>query len=77
MYFVYLRNFYIPACFPKYRILIHNIKNTLLTVTQYGCEIMSLSLREEHKFRLSDNKLLRKIFGAKRDEITYLNEYGQ
>ena len=31
---------------------------------------LSLTLREEHRLRVFDNKVLRKIFGAKRDEIT-------
>ena len=36
----------------------------------YGCETWSLTLREEHRLRAFENKVLRKIFGAKRDEIT-------
>ena len=36
----------------------------------YGCETWYLTLREEHKLRVFENKVLRKIFGAKRDEIT-------
>ena len=35
-----------------------------------GCETWSLTLREEHRLRIFDNKVLRKIFGAKRDKIT-------
>ena len=35
----------------------------------YGCEIWSLTLREEHRLRVFENKVLRKIFGDKRDEI--------
>ena len=33
-------------------------------------ETWSLTLREEHRLRVFKNKVLRKIFGAKRDEIT-------
>ena len=36
----------------------------------YGCETWSLTLREEHRLRVCENKVLRKIFGAKKDEIT-------
>ena len=37
----------------------------------YGCETWSLTLKEEHRLRVFENKvLLRKIFGAKGDEIT-------
>ena len=39
------------------------------TVVLYGCETWSLTLREEHRFRVFENKVLRKIFGAKKDEI--------
>jgi hypothetical protein len=36
----------------------------------YGCETWSLTLREEHRLRVYENRILRKIFGAKRDEVT-------
>ena len=39
-------------------------------VVLYGCETWSLTLREEHRLRVFENKVLWKIFGAKIDEIT-------
>ena len=36
----------------------------------YGFETWSLTLREEHRLRVFENKVLRKIFGTKIDEIT-------
>jgi hypothetical protein len=36
----------------------------------YGCETWSLTLREERKLRVFENRVLRKIFGPKRDEVT-------
>jgi hypothetical protein len=39
-------------------------------VVLYGCETWSLTLREENKLRVFENKVLRKIFGQKRDEVT-------
>ena len=36
----------------------------------YGCETWSLTLREEYRLRVFENKVFRKIFGAKKDEIT-------
>ena len=36
----------------------------------YGCETLSLTLREEHRLRAFENKVLRKISGTNRDEIT-------
>ncbi|KAJ4448759.1 hypothetical protein ANN_00150 [Periplaneta americana] len=45
-------------------------KTVILPVLLYGCETWTLTLREEHRLRVFDNKVLRKIFGAKRDEVT-------
>ena len=36
----------------------------------YGCETWSLTLREEHRLRVFENRVLRRIFGPKRDGIT-------
>ncbi|KAJ4444291.1 hypothetical protein ANN_06083 [Periplaneta americana] len=36
----------------------------------YGCETLTLTLREEQRLRVFENKVLRKIFGAKRGEVT-------
>jgi hypothetical protein len=38
-------------------------------VVLYGCETWSLTLREEHRLRVFENRVLRRIFGPKRDEI--------
>jgi hypothetical protein len=35
----------------------------------YGCETWSLTLREERRLRIFENRVLRKIFGPKRDEV--------
>jgi len=40
-----------------------------LPVVLYGCETWSLTLMEERRLRMSENRL-RRIFGCKRDEIT-------
>jgi hypothetical protein len=34
----------------------------------YGCETWSLTLREEHRLRVFKNRVLRRIFGHKREE---------
>ena len=36
----------------------------------YGCEIWSLTLREERRLRVFENRVLRRVFGPKRDELT-------
>jgi hypothetical protein len=38
-------------------------------VVLYGCETWSLALREKHRLRVFGNRVLRKIFGPKRDEV--------
>jgi hypothetical protein len=45
-------------------------KTIILPVVLYGCETWSLTLREERRLRLLENRLLRKIFGPKWDEVT-------
>jgi hypothetical protein len=41
----------------------------ILPVVLYGCETWSLTLREEHRLRAFENRVLRRIFGPKRDEV--------
>jgi hypothetical protein len=38
-------------------------------VVLYGCVTWSLTLREEHRLRVFENRVLRRIFGPKRDEV--------
>jgi hypothetical protein len=45
-------------------------KTIILSVILNGCENFSLTLREEHRLRVFENRLLRRIFGPKRDEVT-------
>jgi hypothetical protein len=44
-------------------------ETTILPVVLYGCKTWSLTLREEHRLRMFENKVLRRIFGPKRDEV--------
>jgi hypothetical protein len=39
-------------------------------VVVYGCETWSLTLWEERRLRVSENRVLRRVFGPKRDEVT-------
>jgi hypothetical protein len=39
-------------------------------VVPYGCETWFLTLREEHRLRVFENRVLRRIFGPKRGEVT-------
>jgi hypothetical protein len=45
-------------------------RTIILPVVLYGCETLSLTLREERRLRLFENRALRRIFGPKRDEVT-------
>jgi hypothetical protein len=40
-----------------------------LPVVLYGCETWSLVLREDHRLRVFENRVLRRIFGPKRDGV--------
>ena len=40
-----------------------------LPVVLYGCETWSLTLREERRLRVFENRVLRRIFGPKRDDV--------
>jgi len=42
----------------------------ILPVILYGCETWSLTLREERRLRVFENRVLRRVFGPKRDEVT-------
>jgi hypothetical protein len=45
-------------------------KTIILAVVLYGCETLPLTLREEHRPGAFENRMLRRIFGSKRDEVT-------
>jgi hypothetical protein len=44
-------------------------KMIILPVFLYGCETWSLILREGHRLRVFENRVLRRIFGPKKDEV--------
>jgi hypothetical protein len=59
--------FFLPVSYQKnVKIKIH--KTVILLVVLYGCETWSLTLREEHRLRVFENRVLKKIFGPKREE---------
>jgi len=45
-------------------------RTIILPVVLYECETWSLALNEEHRLRVFENRVLRRIFGPKRDEVT-------
>jgi len=62
------RIFCLPVCYPE----IYRLRYTelILLVVVYGCETWSLTLSEERRLKVSENRVLRRIFGPKRDEGT-------
>jgi hypothetical protein len=49
----------------------------VLSVVLYGCYTWSLTLREEPRLRVFENRVLRGIFGPKRDEVTGMEKVAQ
>jgi hypothetical protein len=45
-------------------------KTIILPLVLYGCETWSLTLRKEHRLRVFENRVLRRIFGPRKDEVT-------
>jgi hypothetical protein len=45
-------------------------KTVILPVVFYGCETWSLTLREEHRLRVFENRVLRRVFGPKKEDVT-------
>jgi len=50
--------------------MINKYRTIILPVVLYGCETRSLALMKERKLRVMENRVLRRIFGPKRDEVT-------
>jgi hypothetical protein len=45
-------------------------RTIIVPVVLYGCDTWSLTLREERRLEVFENRVLRRIFGTKRDEVT-------
>jgi len=45
-------------------------RTIILPVVLYGCKTWSLTLREERRLRVFENRVLRRVFVPKRDEVT-------
>jgi hypothetical protein len=60
------KSFVFPSHIKNLKIKIY--KTVILPVVLYGCATWSLTLREEHRLRVFENEVLRRIFGPKREE---------
>jgi hypothetical protein len=67
-----LLSFSAQSLFFQYAIQKIKIKvysNTILPVVLYGCETWSLTLREERRLIMFENRVTRRLFGPKREEV--------
>jgi hypothetical protein len=60
----------LSSCLLSVNVMVKIYKTMILPVVLYGCETWSLTVREVHRLRVFVNRVLRRIFGAKRDEVT-------
>jgi len=61
---------YLVSSLLSENIKIKKDKTVILPVVLYGYETWSLTLREKRRVRVFENRVLRRIFGSKRDEVT-------
>jgi hypothetical protein len=52
------------------KVKVRKYKTMILLVILYGCETWSLPFRKAHRLMVFENRVLRRIFGPKRDEVT-------
>ena len=60
----------LPSSLLSKNLKIKIYRTIILAVVLYGCETWSLTLREERRLRVFENRVLRRVFGPKRDEVT-------
>jgi len=60
----------LPSSLLSRNLKIKIYRNVILPLVLYGCETWSLTLREESRLRVCENRVLRRIFWPKRDEVT-------
>jgi hypothetical protein len=59
------RTFCLPVCCQKKNLKMRIYKTIILSVVLYGCETWPLTLREEHRLGVFENRVLRRIFWTK------------
>jgi sorting nexin-29 len=60
----------LSSCLLSRNVKVKIYKNIIVPAVLYGCETWSLTLRKEHRLRVFENSVLRRIFGPKKDEVT-------
>jgi hypothetical protein len=60
----------LSSSFPSKNLKTKVYRTIILPVVKYGCENWSLKLREEHRLRVCEKRVLRRLFGPTRDGVT-------
>jgi hypothetical protein len=60
----------LSSCLLSKTLKVKIYRTIILAVVLFGCETWSLTLREERRLRVFENRVLRRLFGPKRDEVT-------
>jgi hypothetical protein len=60
----------LSSCLLSRNVKVKIYKTIILPFVLYGCETWSLTLREEHRLMVLEDRVLRRMFGPKRDEVT-------
>jgi len=60
----------LPSSLLSKKLKIKIYRTIIFPVVLYGCENWSLTLSEEHRLRMFETRVLRRVFGPKRDEVT-------
>jgi hypothetical protein len=59
-----------PSRLLSRKVKVKTYETIILPVVLYGCETWSVTLREEHRLRVFENRVLKRISGPQRDEVT-------
>jgi hypothetical protein len=60
---------HLSSCLLSKNVKIRTLKTIILTLALYGCETWSLTLRQRHRLRVFENRVPRRTFGPRRDEV--------
>jgi hypothetical protein len=60
----------LSSCLLSRNVKVKIYNTIILPIVSYGWETLSVTLREEHRLRVFENRVVRGIFGPKRDEVT-------
>ena len=66
----YLVQNLLPSTLLSKNLKIKIYRTIILPIVLYGCETWSLTLREKRRLKVFENRVLRRVFGPKRDEVT-------